>query len=783
MHPDDAYQNFLTIYEKYKDQTDVFNEADTRAKIIDFILRDCLGWDEKNIRREHRVESGRIDYQLLHETICLIVIEAKKTGEYFSIPNTMTSRTYKLGGAISNVPNLMEALNQVRNYCNDIGCKYAAVFNGHQMLVFSAITIGKSWKEGHCIVFNSLNDIKDNFPLFWNMLAFEHVTQGSLINFLEKGKRDITFSKLISELHNPDQSWARNQLYTYIRPISDLVFSELLDEARTQVLRECYVFGATNRPLIREIEDYFRDKLPYFAQKYKIKELLQTETKAGSFEKEFLIKSYDKTKGSLIVLLGGIGSGKSTFLHRFFKLVLGSHENLLWFYIDFRAAPIKESEIQSFILEKMFEEWTRKYLPKFRQSLDDVGFAAECSDLHTYFAKLFNLLHRLKFDITIVIDNVDQHDYNLQEKIFLTSHHLTDTLRTVTIVALREETFLTSTRTGIFDAYDTPKFHIASPDFLEMILKRIDFTLKILSHSSDKLFSTISREELADMKKYFSIIKGSLRKVNKQSLRIISFIDNISVGNMREALNMFNNFIVSGNTNIKEIFERKAKSGTYQIAYHQIIKSIILGEYRYYMQNRSHIMNVFDFDTALTDSQFNLIRILKYLLTRFNKRAAIGRGYVAIQELFSAGNEVFIKKEVIRDSLLRLSFFNLIEYDNQSRVELDSATFVKITPAGKYYLLELIYDFVYLDSIFMDTPISSLTVRQRLKKLYDITDLGSRLDRTRVFGDYLHQSEIDELKEHPEYLQNEFTNHLFGKEIKERFDSFDQALRQPKLFN
>ncbi|MGA2468535.1 MAG: hypothetical protein ABSH06_29860 [Thermodesulfobacteriota bacterium] len=690
----------------------------------------------------------------------------------------MTSRTYKIRGAISTVPNLMEALNQVRNYCNDIGCKYAAVFNGYQIVVFSPITIGKSWKEGHCVFFNSLSDIKENFNLFWNMLAFEHVTRGSLINYLEKGKRDISFFKLISEIHNPDQCWARNQLYTYIRPISDFVFSELLDEARTQVLKECYVFGKTNKPLIKEMQDYFTDKLPYFAEKYKIKELLQTETKAGSFEKEFLIKSYNKTKGSLIVLLGGIGSGKSTFLHRFFKLVLASHENLLWFYVDFRTAPIKDTEIESYILNKMLEEWIQKYLPKFTTLLGEVGFKIDTSDLKNFFSKLFNLLQHLKFSITISIDNVDQHDYNLQEKIFLTSYHLTDMLKAVTIVALREETFLTSTRTGIFDAYDTPKFHIASPDFLEMVLKRIDFSLKILTSNVNEILPNISRNEISDLKKYFSIIKASLYKVNKQSVKIISFIDNISVGNMREALKMFNNFIVSGNTNIKEIFERKAASGTYQIAYHQFIKSIILGEYRYYMQNRSHIMNVFDFDTSATDSHYNLLRILKYLLNRFNKRSLIGRGYVPIQELISAANEVFIKKEVIRDSLLRLSNFNLVEYDNQSKTDIDTAAFAKITTAGKYYLSELIYEFAYLDPLFIDTPISNLATQQSLRKLCDTTELGVRLERTRTFVDYLYQSEADELKEHPEYLHNEFTNNSFGKEIKKRFEILGGEIRR-----
>jgi hypothetical protein len=73
-----------------------------------------------------------------------------------------------------------------------------------------------------------------------------------------------------------------------------------------------------------------------------------------------------------------------------------------------------------------------------------------------FFSKLFRLLHLLKFSITIIIDNVDRHDAPFQEKIFLTGQHLTGALKTVTIVAMREETFLLSTRTKI--SYSISKF-------------------------------------------------------------------------------------------------------------------------------------------------------------------------------------------------------------------------------------------------------------------------------------------------------------------------------------
>jgi len=728
MHPDTGYQNFIKLFSIYNEKIHIFNEADTRAKIIDAILRECLGWSEANIRREENVESGRIDYKLVYQDVPIIIVEAKKAGEYFDIPKSMMNRRYKLKGAIETVANLTQALEQARRYCDDIGCKYAAVCNGYQLVIFAAITLGKNWKDGYCYVFHSLVDIKENFNLFWNMLAYEQVIiRSSLIEHFEKGKRELSFEKTIADIHFPDQSWARNRLYSQIRPISDFVFTEILDEARADVLKRCYVYGRSTNPLSKDMEDYFIDRLPHFAEKFKIKDIIERESKAGSFEKEYIIQAFkqdkpiDGAKGSLLVLLGGIGAGKSTFLLRFFRLVLAEHENLLWFFVDFKFAPPKETEIEEFILGKILEEWEGRYSPEIRPIIEDYGFDAYTTDKKKYFSKLFRLLNLLKFSITLVVDNVDRHNASFQEKIFLCCQHLTDVLRTITIVSMREETFVLSTKVGIFDAYNIPKFHIASPNFLEMITKRIEFTIGMISAGAiSKLLPRITQTDVKELEKYFLIIKHSLRKMNEQSRKIVRFMHNVSVGNMREALEMFNKFIISGNTNIDEIFCIFDVTGEYQIAYHQYLKSIMLGEYRYYVQSRSHIMNLYDFDTSISDSHFILLRILHYLLKRTNVGSSIGRGYVDISDLVNVASSVFIKKEVITDSLLRLSGFNLVEYDNQSKTEIKSAAFVKITASGQYYLKHLKHEFVYLDSVYVDSPISDHRTASRLKGLANL---------------------------------------------------------------
>lgn len=260
--------------------------------------------------------------------------------------------------------------------------------------------------------------------------------------------------------------------------------------------------------------------------------------------------------------------------------------------------------------------------------------------------------------------------------------------------------------------------------------------------------------------------------------KIVKFIDSTSVGNMRDALRMFNNFIVSGNTNTKEIFLKHDKSGLYQLAYHQFIKSIILGEYRYYLQDRSNVINVFDFDSSLTDSHSNILRILNYLQERYNKKSRIGRGYVLIDDLFLAAENITIHRDVIKDCLKSLSSFNLVEYDNQSKTDIENASFVKITAAGRYYLINLTHEFVYLDLVLIDTPISDFNLHKYLKKFVHSTEIEIRFERTRLFLDYLVQFEDEEFKSHPEYLHSEFSNKRFCENIARQFKEEEKQIRR-----
>jgi predicted type IV restriction endonuclease len=180
---EDCFKSFESIVvEQAQFNLATQTEADTRARLITKVLRDALDWPEPNISREEYANPGFMDYVLSLQRRVLVV-EAKKTGDSFSVPlDVSTSASFTLSGILRTVKNLNDYINQVLTYCFNNGIEYACVTNGLQWVVFRAVrTDGIHVGQGRVIVFKSLEDIKTRFAEFWALLSKQGVENNSLV--------------------------------------------------------------------------------------------------------------------------------------------------------------------------------------------------------------------------------------------------------------------------------------------------------------------------------------------------------------------------------------------------------------------------------------------------------------------------------------------------------------------------------------------------------------------------------------------------------------------------
>ena len=131
--------------------------------------------------------------------------------------------------------------------------------------------------------------------------------------------------------------------------------------------------------------------------------------------------------------------------------------------------------------------------------------------------------------------------------------------------------------------------NITSPLFKEVVNARIDYLFELLELSYKEIQQKIGTRKRIERDKRDII---TFLDLVKDSVSIVEFIEHIAGGDMRTALKFLSSFLVSGNIKIQEILGKYRRQGFYDVARHQFLKAIILGDYRYYSSELSQIFEV-----------------------------------------------------------------------------------------------------------------------------------------------------------------------------------------------
>jgi hypothetical protein len=342
--------------------------------------------------------------------------------------------------------------------------------------------------------------------------------------------------------------------------------------------------------------------------------------------------------------------------------------------------------------------------------------------------------------VAVVIDNVDQRDPADQVKIFLLAHQFCKDLDAIVLVALREESYFRAEQAGAFNAYHNVRYHIASPDARQLLRKRVEFALDVSKAGGDALRVTLRSGVEFDADAIRTFLRILYQSAFKQNPAICQFIDAISQGNMRAALDMFNQFMVSGSTNVEKMLDKYSHGG-YMVAEHEFVKAVMLGDFQFYKDLRSPVANLFEVSGSPAASNLTGIRLLHFLDGRSGHAHPEGTGFVPIEDILRLFGEVFGETEDAGFVIARLISKHLLEADNRQVTTLEGVRFVRITRSGKYYLNTLVGRFQYLDLVSLDTPIWDRRVVQELRKRATSVDLYERFERTEWFLNYLKREE------------------------------------------
>ncbi|QYX64824.1 hypothetical protein K2227_00290 [Shewanella putrefaciens] len=296
------------------------NEAETRHKIIDFVLHDFLSWPKNRVAVEEYIKPGFADYIFKKENSeDQLFIEAKKEGIFFELPlahNSSETHCYISIKKLLSNNDIKAAMQQVRTYCFDTGCEFGCITNGHEWIFFKTFEKGKRWEDLKAFVIRSLSFFIDDYTKSINTLSFTAIFDNSslspLLSSSQPKDRNIFYPKdKILTYSHPINS---NRLASTLRPIANHYFGIISDDD-TDFMDKCYVSEREYKTTYDGLHSLIQDSLTPYFQEYGVSQL--TDTGKGGNLGGRLTKNLKKGReGEVLVLFGGKGSGKSTFIKR-----------------------------------------------------------------------------------------------------------------------------------------------------------------------------------------------------------------------------------------------------------------------------------------------------------------------------------------------------------------------------------------------------------------------------------------------------------------------------------
>ena len=664
---------------------------------------------------------------------------------------------------------------QAEDYAINLGANVVAATNGN-CWCFYPLTDGYSRDSIYATILFPFEKIEDAEYLF-NIFACTNVEKNSL--------RELDISptiEIVNKLHfvlkDSDSKIGRNNIADYIMPAVDrAILSESLLE-NEEVLDKCYV-TTDNRTkydntLNMHLITYKPDQiLP--AQKIKKSKPVDEFTKHVSISKTGITPP-------VTLIIGSVGSGKSTYL-RHFELIKGKsilyQQKAHWIYIDLEKLG-KTGNARRFIYQTILDyllvehpinptDYKSVVVPAYEEDVkalargpygrlftsDKEGFNKKVDELidsdykavEPYVDKILKYLVK-KHLCVIVIDNVDLYeDEELETTVFSEAISIAKKNHCNVLVSIRDTTYIKHRNDSIFNAYELKRFWIEAPSFKEILSKRLNYAKKVLEGESANIeLPNGAILKVDDLSIFFTIVQKSL--LNEENGQ---FLEYLSDRNPRKGISYIQNFLSSAHIQANKAIQNYVQGeANFIFPYHEVFKGCMLSQWKYYKEKHSDAINIFD--AAISSRNLQLIRL--YILNLLYQNSKSENTAEVESNIIVKSISLFgISKERIFDVLNILLKNQLIISNNE---HIDNPLY-SLTLIGGYYLNILCRKFVYVESVLFDTNIFDVEYYKILSNQtlaidqeYSLTDrMLLRKERIETYMEYLSMIENNMIDNKP----------------------------------
>jgi energy-coupling factor transporter ATP-binding protein EcfA2 len=796
------------------------NEATTRLQLINGMLTNVLGWTLEQLNPEEYLPGGEekqwIDYHLGGSDEQRLIVEAKRLGKTFYFSPGARNRNVRLRSLRDNHGvELREVIEQAIRYCHDSGTYAFIVTNGKQWIASYSGWPNIPTDKINAVVFYDLEDIAQNLQEFCDILSPSGIaSQRLLAKIIDGESARPSFARSLNQTQSHNPMTRTNYLAVPMEALMRLCFNELTDDDHDSMLEFCYVTNDLTEGDFKRLEIFVGNTLPRYAVNAERLDRNDGERPNGAFSSKI------RTRGETLLLLGKVGSGKSTFLRyatRYLRKTLAGNP---WVLLELDLLGKVQSASRSFSGDRLTDELAASLLdaaakaypeynpfdweiqkgifasdiqrelqsmppslrsaPDAEKRIDAVLIERRKQPLEFLVRYIQYLTRNRSVAVTVVIDNVDRGTEEFERLAFVFGQSLSRESGATVLIALRDITYYRSKNGGYLDVSQNAVFAISPPSFRDVVARRFDYVRRRLSHDAalsaqvERSMQGFDRSRVQDFVEIISDV------VLRDSVDFQFCIQSLAGTNVRLALELLRRYCSSTNTDIDRLFrEHKARSFSQPVDL--LIASLMRGNNARYEEHGSPIVNLFQVEGDRITSHLMATRLLQYLDSR--KTLARAELDVNLIDTFREMNSCRYDFTDLQKCCNHLGRHGLILSRTRPEPPWEPNDFIRISSSGEYYLSTLLRNRDYVRNVVDDTIVYDRKTAADLRAYHEDDSLTwprRSEEKTKLFLSYLSDKESRELQAigpvsvRPRWLREvvqEIAERLYGHEFSRTLSS------------
>lgn len=478
---------------------------------------------------------------------------------------------------------------------------------------------------------------------------------------------------------------------------------------------------------------------------------------------------------SLFLIIGNVGSGKTTFIRYFQHIYLAKQHPQLankcdWVFINMNQSPLTRIEIYNWIKNKIINElesnhneinfYSLEIIKKiFRKEIYefDVGIGSllknnesqynielykilkeKMEDKTIYLKSLISYIKEQHYQLPIIVlDNCDKRNKEEQLLMFEVSQWLRTTFKCIIILPMRDNTYDQYKEEPPLDTVVKDLvFRIDPPDLMKVIQARLDYIIRITSQTDSTyvLENGINVSvKKSDLIEYFKCIMIAIRN-NTQAYNVFY---RLSDKNTRKGIQLFEDFCKSGYNSANDFFMIRHAGQDYQLPSYKFLNALLRKNRRYFNGEYSNFVNLF-YSNYLDDfpDYFIRIDILRWLNEKYIQVGPSKiKGMFPVRDIMRDMQIIGHKLDASRRELNYLLKRELIIAESLLNVVNDD-DLVKITIPGKLHL-NLLKNVTYLAACAEDISYKNSEIMTSISKRIALNSSLSKISLALTAQDFI----------------------------------------------